>query len=372
MLIAWAVAFLICAGLYAIHYHGPPRRAEFDPSLHQAVLFIASFLGNAFMESTYPWEVICPLIGTILLALLAFCGVYFLYCWRRGAKELCRQMIVWFAVAGFGVGTAVLGAISRSGYGQDQAVISRYVTFSIFLAVGLVNLAPIIYDDLRRRMGETWAIPFPAFLSAAIVTLQILGLPGALAADRQMQIERLKGKGLLLLVNVLPTSPYIVPLIYEDVPRLIDEANTLSKLGFIRPPLIAGNDVTMIQETDSNKMTNVLGHFDGVQRNDSGQAVASGWAVLAKEQRSADAVILTYETPGTDPIIFTAAGIGLPREDVVKSLGSQYIRNCGWAIEVKRDMFPADLKAVTIRAWTLDTDNAKATSLTGSMQLQFK
>jgi len=377
-LAAWVGAAVIFACFYFHHYQPPPRSSPYHPSLFNELRFIAIFTGNPFMFSNTTWmQVDCAPIGVVVLLLLAVCGVFFLVWRKSGRMEECGRAIVWLAVGGFGLGTAILGAIARSGYGAEQGVISRYASFAVFMPVAIVNLAPLICRDMERRWSKAGDSPFagwrlcPAFLAGAMVAPILVGLPRVLDVIRVTQAASLEGKGSLLLLNIVPKNPNLAALVHGNVVELTEEANAMNRMAYLRPPLITSDDAALIQDK-SEDANQVDGRIDGESPGDPGTLVISGWAILPERRRCADEVFLTYQSADGRSIIFDVAEMEIERSDV--ALGrpdkDRRFEYCGWTDTVAASELPADLQSTVIKAWVLDTETGTASLLPSALAVK--
>ena len=99
----------------------------------------------------------------------------------------------------------------------------------------------------------------------------------------------------------------------------------------------------------------------------SGTWGALGWAVLPYARRPADAVVLTYELPSAEPVIFALADLGRPREDVAHAKhDSAYLRS-GWVEKFGAKRIPE--RAATVKAWAFDADRGRAYRLAGEAHI---
>jgi hypothetical protein len=362
-LIAWAAALALCAALYFHNYHPPAARDEYRHSAALAIQFITLFAGNSFLYTTPFWLTACPVIGAILLAAFGACVLLFAFFRWSGETGICRRMVVWLAAGGFGLGTAILGMVSRAGYGLGQGSISRYVSFSIFLPLALVNLTPLILRELERR----WSIRIQgsAFLAGALLSVQVVGLPAALDTVRTFQAEHRANKGMLLLLNILPKEDKMAMSIHLDVPELRREANEMDPIGFLHPRLIDTPYADLIRDTNPKDIDGVKGHFDGGTLNGKRALLVNGWAAVPAHYRLADKVILTYQDANDHSVIFASATMGVDRGDVAKELGDSRYELCGWNCLVSAANLPAGFLTADVRAWVLDADTGKTFLLPG-------
>jgi hypothetical protein len=363
-LIALTAAFVLCTGLYFRHYYPPVHWATYEPSLGKALTFIAIYCGNPFTAYTFIWQGDCPAIGVGVLLLLAVCAVNFVICWWSGRMEQCSRAIVWLAVGGFGLGTAILGAATRSGYGVDQGTLSRYVTFSIFIPLALVNLVPLICRDWGERCSVNWNL-CPPFLAGALSVLVLAAIHHVLAASVEDQAHSLAGKGALLLLNVAPTNPNLALIVHRNVAELTEEANAMNGMGYLNPPLIASRDAELIQGNDPNEARGFRGRIESAASAGPGTLTVTGWAANTGRGRCADQVFLTYQDAENHPIIFSAARMGVERGDISEQLNDTAYQFSGWIATAPEDELPPDFVSTVLRAWVLDTETGKAWLLPG-------
>ena len=93
-------------------------------------------------------------MGRIMLALFFLAVAYFLHAWlKRRQHALCRRMLVWLLVGAFALSSAMEASLFRAGLGADQALASRYVTFSICLPVALVILVALICVRVQKQFS---------------------------------------------------------------------------------------------------------------------------------------------------------------------------------------------------------------------------
>jgi hypothetical protein len=83
-------------------------------------------------------------------------------------------------------------------------------------------------------------------------------------------------------------------------------------------------------------------------------AIASGWAVIPKGLRPADAVLLTYDDSVKGPVAFAVAAPSTPRPEVVDALHDARYEYSGWLCKFRRSTVPAGDQLIT--AWSLDAD----------------
>lgn len=94
----------------------------------------------------------------------------------------------------------------------------------------------------------------------------------------------------------------------------------------------------------------------------------SGWAVLPKKRRSADAVLLTYDDPNGAAIIFDIAIVEMPRPDISRLFRQPSYRFSGWAKTFNLNVLHGNTRR--IKAWAFDADEGRAYPIEGSVNLE--
>ncbi|MGD1278333.1 MAG: hypothetical protein ABR964_14065 [Tepidisphaeraceae bacterium] len=367
--------FLAAIGLYFIHYTEPTHAGAHNMSSDPTAIFLYTlvFVGGPLCTGTqYPPVPAGITIGSALLFLLAAMAGYCLYARRTGRRELADRMIVWLAVAGYGLLSGFIASFFRAGIGTQQALSSRYVSYALYVPLALVMLLPAVFADLSRRqaLGTTrlW-IQAPGVLIAAMIVLHVLCFAPSLRFYPIWRMDRRQAKATLLLAKVLPGNPQIKSLIYQTPAVLVEEARILNDMGYVHPPLIDSNNAELIRQTDPAHKDDFIGGLDQAEQGSDGTVNTTGWAFCPRTGQWADAVFLTYDNEQHQPIIFAAARTGMRREDIVEKLGPDYAW-CGWYASYPASLLPQGLKVMHVTAWALDADTGKAVHLSGGYTVQ--
>jgi len=367
----WIAACLLSVGLYFVGYIRPPYDVDtYSLSPRNIVLFTLAFSGSAFANvSSVPLLVFAVIVGSILSAILLFAAGYFVYGWVHEQRQLCDPILVWLAVAGFGVLSGLLASFFRAGFGVEQeALMSRYVTHGLYAPLAVIPLLPIVMDHLRAlgpRCARTW-IQLPAAATALLLVLQLQAFPPSIEYCRTNHLYRRQAKAVLLLANMFPDTPQLNTTAYMARDQLLDEARALSAIGYLQPPLIDTRDARKIRQERPDPAAQSVGQFEGIAKDvASGQVVALGWAINPHVGEIADAVFLTYDDERQEPIIFSLATLNGRSDDVAARLHSQDYQWCGWVASLSSDRLPAGLKTLRLTAWALDADTGKALPLEG-------
>jgi hypothetical protein len=369
----WLVAAIIFCGLYFVGYQKPDhgQAQPYATSVVSMWDYFITFLGTPFaFSSPYPSDRMAPIVGLVMLILAIGLGVF---AWRMRV----RRAVCWLCVAFFAVASAALAGITRAGFGPAQAIEStRYVSFSLYLPVALLVLTLMICGEWARRANDSprreVIARIPVVLASVIVVLQVFSYSSALASCEFDLRARRATKASILLINFLPDSPEMAAHVYPEPDVARREANALSELHALRPPVITSSNAATIQETDLQRIAQIKGAAEQGGKRSDGQFGVSGWAVRTDQVRPVDAVFLTYDNPSGEPIIFGIAQMGMQRDDIAEQLGDDNYDLSGWVGIFPVTRFPSEMHQVNVRAWTLDTDTGKATLLPGTVRLQLR
>jgi hypothetical protein len=363
ILVAWIGTCAMAVGLYFRHYARPAHAASgaYSASALGILHYNLAFFGAAF---AFPADVdtavtACTIVGTVMLLLLASAAIYYLRAAVQGRRDVCARMLPWFLVALYGILSGFLASLFRAGYGPQQALSSRYVSFAVYIPIALANLVPIVTDDVRIVRPQTdhgrWK-KICALSAGAAIALYLLTYPSAMKGASDLRLFRRQGKAMLLLAGILPNDPLLGTEV--GAPAEADtDAPVLNEMGYLQPPLIQSNDASQLVARDAGPDAPVYGRLDGSDTR-NGLIEVVGWAFNRGTGRLADGVLLTYESPSGKPIIFVAARMNLNRKDVAAVIGDPRYEWSGWTVSFPPSLIPAEVKIARIRAWALDADTA--------------
>ena len=373
--LVWVMSCVAVVLLYRVGYQEPNHYGHPYVRTPWAIfVYCLSFMGSAVaLVGALPSVIDSIVWGGVMFLGVVLTAIYFIQLFRTGRREICGRILPWLMVGGYAILSGLIAAFYRAEFGPGQAVSSRYVTYSIYLPIALVNLVSIIGDDLRRQPNARWSWRWtyvPVAGATALILLQIYAIPGAIADSASRQERYRLGKGALLLLNLAPDNPqmkYIGPVLPD---RLVETANALSEMGYVHPPLIASNDAGLILRRTGGDRQDISGAMDECDKYPNGLMNARGWAIYPALGRSADCVFITYFDSSGRPRIFAAARMRYLRDDLAGKLPAGDFRGCGWEAILDPRRIPADIRSTQFLAWALDVDTGLATPLKGFVSYQ--
>jgi hypothetical protein len=348
----WCAGLALCAVVYAQGYHSPashPSTSEVLRHPFDATVYFVAFLGGPLAAGYFPLAV-ALVVGAVALLSYAFaCAYLFKF---RDDRELLRRSAAWASLGVYSLGTGAFVTVGRLGFGVGQAVSTRYAAFSLYLLVALIYLLPCVVEDATRRGYVTaarlaWLKRLGALAAVLLLIVHVLIFVLVVqhgAADWRR--ARLGAKACLLFNEVTPEERCLAEL-YPDVRVLRERADSLDRMGYLRPPLIRAGHVRALA-ADGGVCSDAYGSFQRLSPEGGGY-VAEGYTRLPRSDDPADAVLLAYGTSEDDQTVFALAGVG-----------ADGLRNDPhWRKTFPADALPAAPR-VEITAWAFDAEEDKA------------
>jgi len=356
-LLLWLVASAVCGAAYFWDYHKPPHLPRFAPAVspidyvHYIFIFLGSALVCAGKNASIPAAAMIGASGLVL-----FCGALSYAFAQRRNREFLRRALPWLALGFYAAGSACLAAFGRVGYGTAQALQSRYGPFALYLFVALIGLAGVIHAESaprRRPQERIWRSILVLFALGLLIPYAFCTVAGV-AAIRAGSANNWLGRSAVLFSRAFDTDATIQKTIYPSPPIVRRSARVLDDLGLIRPALIKTNNVSSIHHWAADGQ-NATGWCESIAPSGSDTLVATGWAVLTAAGRPADGVVLTYEYPERNWVLFAISDGISARPDIAERLHNRDLFWSGWQATFPRSAFPPGAR---ISAWAIDCENA--------------
>jgi hypothetical protein len=372
--LVWIAGFLASAMLYFHGFQassGHPVLADFLGHPLRVFAYFFVLLGKAVepggVISLWGYfrlarEIVVGATGLILAGLFMVSTLFV----RRDLK-LKSPAAVWVMLGTYSIATAILVTIGRAGFGVEQALSSRYSTFTLYLPVALVHLIPIVLDrkfeEGRLVEQKRNLLPVLAGCVAALLSLLYLYNIRQMSAFSQRLVQ---GKACLLLIKVVDAD-CLTDKVYPNTEYLKLAANELDRLGFLRPALIKSSRVQDIAIAGGQNAGS-YGSLDSVVQTGADVYAASGWAVWRPRGKPADAILLTYDKAEGDSVIFALTDTGEERDVIARifrrSPPSAY---AAWHKSFSLKELPAN---PVINAWAFDARTGRAVKLDGRQIIQ--
>ena len=318
IIISYITAAILVVGTYFLTYKTPstsPSLAKLN--IADAIAYIPVYLGGIFSENV----TISLIIGMAgLIATTAF-GVY----WLLSKKYPNRiEWMPWLSIQTYAIATAFMAAVSRSGFGVEQATASRYASLPALFWMSLIILTTLwLWEgQLVAKIQGRLLILLLAVVAFAIISMYRIGGQTADAIAYRATYQPLVALSLQLGITD-------VSLIKERVGNkpaafigLVDALKANNLVPFDRDVkehnFCAAIDDKINPNLLSSPKDGVPGYFDTMTKFTPTAARVIGW-VGDPENKVKCIAILNQEN-----VVRGFAMSGFPRPDLVKIFGPSY------------------------------------------------
>ena len=310
-------ASIAVIGTYFLTYKTPthhPSLTKINPL--KTLEYIPTYLGGIFSENV----IIASIIGIIgLIAVTGFVGY-----WLFAKKTDRTEWLPWLSIQIYTLQTALMAAVSRSGFGVEQATASRYATLPalFWMSTFVLTVLCVRQLQLTPRMQTRWLTPLLGIATVAVILMYGVGGETASAIARRATYQPLVALSLQLGITD-------VTLIKEKIGNrpaafigLIDALKTHNLVPFKRDVKKHNFCAALGTKIDPNLLSvpkdGVPGYFDIVTKLAPSAARVIGW-VGDPENNVKCIAILNQEN-----VIRGFAMSGFPRPDLVNLFGPAY------------------------------------------------
>jgi hypothetical protein len=359
--------------VYFHNYFRPSLSPSFSEALAHPLVafnFFLLFLGSPLNSRGIELEP-AQTIGLVLL--LLFSCVLFYLLWHRKDGSLLRDSVPWVAIGVYACASGLITAAGRVGFGLETALVSRYTTFSLYLVVSLVYLLAIVADSIiqTHAIQETKKARIVrdvlVFLIASLVVLHAPVYLSHAKIISQSYRYRLYAKACVLFINFVDEKPTIEAVLYPSYNLVKPKINRLSQIHLLKPTLVESSDVSLLEEKQKSSSSDSYGFLDSIIPINEAEILISGWAIFPDRRQPADAVVLAYETPNSQPKAFAIAPVIDKSPDVAEKFKNEGYQNVRWSKTLALNQLPkGDIK---VSAWAFDTETKRVFRLEGFKHL---
>ncbi|MEM9480651.1 MAG: hypothetical protein AAGA58_13435 [Verrucomicrobiota bacterium] len=346
------------------------REKDFDDVTRFAFVGIGSVIARVL--HTDPTVVVTD-AGRGLMIAFAVLSIFLLVRWKD--KELRAALLPWLAMGGYSVVAATALALGRNGLDRYRALLTRYMTPTMFVAIAIVGIvAYLLYrwqsnekSSYSRETRTRWALGLAVFISMVMIPQWVYGMHKMEA----WKLSRLQGRVALLYLNHHETKwPGRVE---KDPEFLREQADYLNSKGLLDPPMFEKFDFGSFEKVERDgKKPYALSK----RRVEVSKAFVNGldlwtegYALLGEGHgRIADGVLLTWRKEGESDwkviALWEMAAINVARVSVVDShfQHSKSLSRPNAFAKWEASASLADLPdgRLEFRAWALNAEKMKA------------
>ncbi|HLO52140.1 MAG TPA: hypothetical protein VK211_27315 [Kamptonema sp.] len=315
---SYITAAILVVGTYFITYKTPstsPSLAKLN--ITDAIAYVPVYLGGIFSENI----TISLIIGIVgLIAATAF-GVY----WLLSKKYPNRiEWMPWLSLQIYAIATAFMAAVSRSGFGVEQATASRYASLPalFWMSLIVITILWVRQSQLTPKMLKLILIPLLAVVVFSVISMYKIGVKEATAIAYRATYQPL----VALSVQLGITDTTLIKERIGNKPAAFIGAIDALKANNLVPfnqDVKKNNFCAAIdRKIDTNLLSapkdGVPGYFDLVTKFTPTAARVIGW-VGDPENKVKCIAILNQEN-----VVRGFAMSGFPRPDLVKIFGPAY------------------------------------------------
>lgn len=360
------VIFLSAIAIYFSGYSKPVAHPDPLLILHRldkSLLYFLSSLGRPVegisfvLEGTeqFEWQQISSVYVSAFFG-LAFLALYFenLFWWfNRALSNEKKPTLLWLTIGAYSIGTAALTTIGRIGFGVQQSLSPRYVSFSIWLPMAL-----IVLTYLRgKNVNQTIKLGLCSVVSVALISGYLFLLP----KGRQYRQARNQIKACVVF-SAISDSKCVEEVVYPHREIVISRAKTLSDLGYLSPKPFTSN---LLGESSAKIVSTSLlpegnGHLDSIDFTQNGTITISGSASFPSrsskggKRESPDLIVVTTGSEKDKPELGRVVATAMPEQNYVWLKYAQTEQNeirWRWSIKFQNEQKEGD---AYLQVWSYD------------------
>lgn len=318
VILSYITAAILVVGTYFFTYKTPSNSPSLAKlSISDSIAYIPVYLGGIFSNNV----TISLILGIMGLIATAGFGVYWLLSKKNPNR---REWLPWLSIQTYAIATAFMAAVSRSGFGVEQATASRYASLPALFWMSLIILTTLwVWEwQLIAKIQGRLLIILLAVVAFAIISMYRIGGQTADAIAYRATYQPLVALSLQLGITD-------VSLIKERVGNkpaafigLVDALKANNLVPFNRDVKEHNFCAAIDEKINPNLLSapkdGVPGYFDTVTKFTPTAARVIGW-VGDPENKVKCIAILNQEN-----VVRGFAMSGFPRPDLVKIFGPSY------------------------------------------------
>ncbi|MCL2923885.1 MAG: hypothetical protein MGF17_04455 [Trichodesmium sp. MAG_R04] len=331
---------VLVIGTYFITYTTPSHHPSLSKlNFINIVAYIPVYLGAIFTHNI-PVASIIGWVGLVLAGIFVIYWLFIIY---------PQDWLPWLSIIIYTFGTALMAAVSRSGFGIEQAIASRYATLPSLFWLSLIILIFLWLQQQQPIPRKQWyfVMPLVAVLTILIILMYRVGTETFREIAHRATFQPLVALSLQLGIS----DPTLIKEKVGNRPAaflgLTDALKADGLVPFNRDIKQDNFCANLGDKINSNLLTgklpeNLQGYFDNVTKFSPTTARVNGWVSQVKTQFPPKGEVKSQENIqikciailNQENVVKGFGMFGFPRADVAELLGVKY-EFSGWKGYVK-------------------------------------
>lgn len=322
IIIAYFSFAILVVGIYFLTYKTPSHH----PSLSQVNLLDTLAYIPVYLSAIFTHNIpVALIIGSIGLILAAGFHLY----WLLSKPLKNKEFLPWLSIIIYTFGTALMAAISRSGFGIEQAIASRYATLPALFWLSLIVLTILWINQQKFTVKKKQYFLTPVVVLVTILSILMYGVGGKTAEAIALRATYQPLVALSVQLNIV--DPVLIQEKVGNRPAafigLLDALKKHNLVPFNKDVKKDNFCAPLGEKIERNLLTNepqenLPGYFDPITKYAETTGRVKGW-VGTSDKIKCIAIL------DRDKIVRGFAMPGFPRPDVEKIVGSE-VKSSGW------------------------------------------
>jgi hypothetical protein len=329
-LAAWSLVYVLMAlvsvRIYFTDYQHMPTHPPLSYVIHEpwnALKYLAAWCAGPFRSSTVIRIVIGLLLIFSVLVLIAWIG-------RRVAKDrgwrsvaYLRTLYPSLLIIAYALGSGMMTALGRAGFGVEQAFDARYLFHSGSLSVGLVAAlnAHRMFNMRARKEVRNYSIALAGVVAVFLVFV-VLGWRQGFGTFPIARLARTQNLLTVRMLAVAPKSPLVDRLCWTDVSGFV---KALRDRNIYSPPSFGDWMSYALKHPQPETGGEVQ-----IKRVGEAGTILIGWAAIPRKNTPADLVLVCRKGEAGKLEPWMMLVVGFTRKDVAKSTGHPSLVKSGF------------------------------------------
>jgi hypothetical protein len=286
----WSLAGILVMGLYFsgwAHPSGHPSIFFILNKPFDGVLYLLVNIGSSLAHDKH------TAVGVgIFLVIVLFIELIYLY-----EFNIFRSNSMWLSLILFSLISSVITTVGRAGFGAEQALSSRYVTFTLIGVIGIYILALNLYN--MKSHDRILAILFGVVVSILIIG-SITGYTSGISAGKSLKEARLDSAYYLKTYKLQPD--YNFQGLYHSPRTIRSKAPFLETYNLnaftdndLRFNGLIESQATTLYSIDAINAKSIKNKINIINKSDSKSIKITGWAVDWSDGTLAKAVFISID-----------------------------------------------------------------------------